>query len=165
VAWFVVAGAVACDSPEGPDPVPGGPGWRESQAVAIHEAVYRFQFEEHAAGAQPGSITFCLARTTPDDDLPWSDPPEALLRRFAGHVPVVKKASLCRLDLRGDTDPATGGPAIIFRVAPPQWQSDTEVLVDGGYHSHGLSASGETYRVRYQAGGWVVVEAIWRWIA
>ena len=157
--------AVGCDSPDGPSAVPGGAGWRESQVVAIDEAVYRFQFEEHAAGAQPGSVTFCVARTSETDELPWADPPDALLRRFAGHVPVVKKVSLCQLDLRGDTDPATGRPAIIFRVAPAQWQSDTEVLVDGGYHQHGLSASGETYRVRYASGRWPVVEAIWRWIS
>ena len=166
-SWVALAGvlAIGCDSAEAPSPVPGGSGWRESQAVAIDEAVYRFQFEEHASGAQPGSVTFCVARTTETDELPWTDPPEAVLRRFAGHVPAVKKVSLCRLDLGGDTDPATGRPAIIFRVAPAQWQSDTEVLVDGGYHAHGLSASGETYRVHYENGRWKVVEAIWRWIA
>jgi hypothetical protein len=156
--------AAACDSPEGPDPVPGDSGWRESQVVPIDEVVYRFQFEEHASGAGP-SLTFCVARSSPTDEQPWTDPPEALLRRFAGHVPEVKRASLCRIDIRGDTDPATGRPAMIFRVAPARWQSDTEALVDGGYHANGLSASGETYRVRYENGRWRVVEAIWRWIS
>ena len=167
-SWVVSVGLLsvaACDSTNEPTPVPGGAGWRESQVVAIDEAVYRFQFEEHAAGAQPGSVTFCVARTTETDELPWGDPPDALLRRFAGHVPAVKKVSQCQVALSGDMDPATGRPAIVFRVAPAQWQSDTEVLVDGGYHRGGLSASGETYRARYQNGRWTVVESIWRWIA
>jgi hypothetical protein len=80
-------------------------------------------------------------------------------------VPVVKKFTLCVLDLRGDRDPATGPQAIIFRAGAPQWQSDTEAILDGGYHSNGLSASGQTYRVRYENGRWVVVEVTWRWIA
>ena len=166
-SWVVGVGllAVACDSATEPTPVPGSAGWRESQVVAIDEAVYRFQFEEHAARSQPGSVTFCVARTTETDELPWSDPPESLLRRFAGHVPAVKKVSQCQVSVGGDRDPATGRPAIVFRVAPAQWQGDTEVRVDGGYHAHGLSASGETYRVRYQDGRWTVVEAIWRWIS
>jgi hypothetical protein len=163
---FVAVFAVGCDdSPQAPDPVPGEQGWRESQLVSIHEAVYRFQFEEHAAGAQPGTVTFCLARTSLTDETPWTDPSTELLRRFAGHAPAVKKFSLCRLDLKGDTDPATGTPALIFRAALPQFQSDTEALVEGGYHANGLSASGETYRVQFANGGWKVVEAVWRWVA
>lgn len=145
--------------------MPGEAGWRDSQVLAIDEMVYRYQFDEHAPGAQPGTVTFCVARTTRTDELPWTDPPEALLRRFAGHVPAVKKVSLCQVNLGGDRDSQTGLPAIVFRVAPAQWQSDTEVLVEGGYHAHGLSASGETYRLRYEGLRWRVVEVIWRWIA
>lgn len=148
-----------------PDPVPGSAGWRESQVVAVQESVHRQQFAEHAPGAQAGQVTFCLAQQDATEDLPWTDPPEALLFRFASHAPAVKRVSQCRLDLRGDTDPATGGPAIIFRVGPPEWQSDTEVVLSGGYHRGGLDASGQTYRVRYQDGRWVVVEVVWRWIA
>jgi len=133
--------------------------------VRIQEAVYRRQFTEHASGAQAGQVTFCLAEQSESEEIPWTDPSEALLSRFAGHAPAVKKVSLCHLDLKGDTDPATGKPAIIFRVGPPVWQKDSEVLVDGGHHRNGLDASGQTYRVQYQNGRWVVVEVIWRWIA
>jgi hypothetical protein len=165
LAVALVAAAFGCESPQDPDPVPGEPGWRESQALAVAEAVHRQQFAEHAPSAQPGTVTFCLARTSAEDETPWTDPPDALLRRFAGHAPVVKKFSRCVLDLRGDRDPATGTPAIIFRAGPPAWQTDTEIVLPGGYHANGLSASGQTYRVRYQNGRWVVVEATWRWIA
>ena len=156
---------MGCESPEAPDPVPGSPGWREAQRILVEEAVYRQQFTEHAPGATAGSVTFCLARTTETEELPWTDPPESLLRRFATHSPSVKKVSLCELDLRGDRDPATGRPAIIFRVAPLSWLSDTEVDLNGGYHQNGLSASGQTYQVRYANGRWTVTEVVWRWIS
>ena len=165
LAVALAASVVGCESPQDPDPVPGDAGWRDSQVVAVQEAVHRAQFAEHAPGAQPGTVTFCLAQTGPEDETPWTDPPDALLRLFASHTPVVKKFSLCVLDLRGDRDPATGTPAVIFRVGPPKWQSDTEVVLDGGHHQNGLNASGQTYRVRYQNGRWVVVETTWRWIA
>jgi hypothetical protein len=160
-------GLAACDSGTGPDLVPGSPEWREAQAVAIYEAVHRQQFEEHAPGAQAGQVTFCLAHEDDSETLPWADPSDELLGRFANHAPAVKKVSECRVDLRGDTDPATGRPAIIFRVGPLTWQSDSEVVLAGGYHRHGLDASGQTYRVRFngQTRRWTVVEVTWRWIA
>lgn len=164
-AVAVLSLTAGCESPQAPDPVPGSPGWRESQRTVVEEAVYRQQFAEHAPGANAGSVTFCLARTTATEELPWTDPPESLLRRFSTHSPSVKKVSLCQLDLRGDRDPATGRPAIVFRVAPLSWVSDTEVTLDGGYHQSGLSASGQTYRVRYENGRWTVAEVVWRWIS
>jgi hypothetical protein len=158
-------GGTACDSSTSPDPVPGSPGWREAQAVAVYEAVHRAQFTEHASGAPPAGFTFCLAREDGTGSLPWADPSDALISRFATHAPVVKKVSSCRIDLRGDTDVETGRPAIVFRAGPLGWESDTEVVLDGGHHRGGLDASGQTYRVRYQEGRWTVVEVVWRWIA
>jgi hypothetical protein len=160
--------ALACDSPEAPDPTPGSPGWRESQVIAVEEAVHRFQFTDYRTSLQPGSFTYCLARNTATELLPWTDPPEALLLRFATHQPPVKRVSLCRMDLQrlnGVTDVETGGPAVIFRLGPLDWTSDTDVVVDGGHHVNGLNGSGKTYRVRFQADAWVVVEAQWRWIS
>lgn len=160
--------ALGCDSPETPDPVPGSPGWRESQALSVEEAVHRFQFGDYRAGLPPGSLTYCLARNAATELLPWTDPPEALLRRFAGHQPPVKRLSLCRIDLQtllGVTDVETGGPALIFRLGPLGWVSDTEVVLDGGHHFNGLNGSGKTYRVRFQTDAWIVVEAQWRWIS
>jgi hypothetical protein len=171
--WLAVAlvvFTVGCDSPEEPDPVPvpGSPAWRESQTFSVEEAVHRFQFGDYRSGLQWASWTYCLARDTATELLPWTDPPDALLRRFAGHQPPVKKVSLCRLDLQSlnaVTDVETGGPAVIFRLGPPRWESDTEVIVEGGHHVNGLNGSGKTYRVRLQGGTWVVVQATLRWIS
>ena len=176
IAVFVFAlGGAACGSPSArlgevvaPAPVPGSAGWREAETLSVEEAVYRFQFVDSNTGVPTSSLTYCLARSTQTELLPWSDPSEALLRRFAGHQPPVKKLSSCQMDLRnlsGVTDLETGGRAVIFRVSPLVWESDTEVVVDGGYHASGLSGSGKTYRVRFQGGTWVVVEARWRWIS
>lgn len=170
IAVALMALAVGCDGPTAPEPepVPGSPRWREAQALSVEEAVHRFQFGDYRL--PPGSLTYCLARNTATGLLPWTDPAEALLRRFVGHQPPVKKVSLCRMDvdvqtLNGVTDVETGGPAVIFRVGPLNWASDTEVVLDGGHHFNGLNGSGKTYRVRFQTGAWVVVEAQWRWIS
>jgi hypothetical protein len=168
IAVAMIALAAGCDGPTAPEPepVPGSPRWREAQALSVEEAVHRFQFGDYRL--PPGSLTYCLARTTATERLPWTDPPEALLRRFAGHQPPVKKVSLCRMDLQtlnGVTDAETGSPAVIFRLGPLDWAGDTEVVLDGGHHFNGLNGSGKTYRVRFQTGAWVVVEAHWRWIS
>jgi hypothetical protein len=171
VRWLAVTSivfALGCDSPATPDPTPGSPGWRASEAVAVEEAVHRFQFADTRTGLQPGSLTYCLARNTETELLPWTDPPEALLRRFATHQPPVKRVSLCRMNLQtlnGVTDVETGGPAVIFRLGPLDWTSDTDVVATGGHHVNGLNGSGKTYRVRFQTDAWVVVEAEWRWIS
>ena len=154
--------------PVEPAPAPSLPGWRDAQSLSIEEAVHRFQFVDSNTGLPPSSLTYCLARSTQTELLPWSDPPEALLLRFTGHQPAVKKLSSCQIDLRnlsGVTDVETGGRAVIFRVSPLLWESDTEVLVDGGHYASGLNGSGKTYRVRWQGGSWAVVEVRGRWIS
>ena len=63
------------------------------------------------------------------------------------------------------TDLETGGPAVIFRVSLPSWESDTEALANGGYYFNGLSGSGETYRLRFAGGAWTVIEVRPRFIS
>ncbi len=176
--------AAGCDAPSSPAPVPGLPpapapaapdpspsptAWQAAHALTVEEATYRYQFEEYRDEPQRGPLTYCLARTANDDPFAapvWTDPPPELMLRFRDHRPPVKRLAVCRVDvLVGITDTETGGRAVIFRVAPPVWESDTEVLVDGGYYENGISASGKTYRVRFQGGEWIVVDARWRWIS
>ena len=186
-AVLLLAGA-GCDSPSAPRPVtetpqpppipvplppvatPSPSAWQESQRLTVEEAVYRFQFVEYRSQPQIGPLTYCVARTATDDIFSapvWTDPPPELMLRFRDHRPPVKRMAVCRIhtDVSGVTDVETGGRAVIFRVATPVWESDTEVLVDGGYYYNGISASGKTYRVRFQGGEWVVVDARWRWIS
>lgn len=167
VAIMALAAGAGCGNPSGPGPEPE-PTWREAQALLVEEAVYRFQFVDYLSEPQRSPITYCLARNTATELLPWTDPPDALIRQFAGHQPAVKKLSSCAMGTGLPltvTDVETGGPAVIFRLAPPRWESDTDVIVDGGHHFSGLGGSGKTYRVRYQGGEWVVVDARWRWIS
>lgn len=184
IAVAVMALAAGCGNPSGPEPLPESPGnpetpapsvpepapspseWRTAEALSVEEAVYRYQFRDYH-DLPPVPLTYCLARTNAKELLPWTDPPEELLRRFRTHRPPVKRMAVCRIDpnLNGVTDVETGGPAVIFRVAPPVWESDVEVVIDGGHHVNGLNGSGKTDRVRFQGGTWVVVEAQWRWIS
>lgn len=149
---------VGCGNPSGPE----SPG-REEQALAVAEAVHRYQFVRFLSEPQRDSLTYCLGRANAADVADarqWTEPPEALVRRFAGHQPPVKTMSACqiRADIRGVTDLETGGPAVIFRVSLPSWESDTEALANGGYYFNGLSGSGETYRLRFAGGAWTVIE-------
>lgn len=153
-----------------PEPAPSPSAWREAHRLTVEEAAYRFQFREFASNPPPGPLTYCVARTENDDPFVrrvLTDPPPELMLRFSDHRPPVKRNAVCRIhaDGSGVTDVETGGRAVIFRVAPPIWQSDTEVLVDGGYYYNGIAASGKTYRVHFIAGEWVVVDARWRWIS
>jgi len=154
-------------APPTPEPSPSPSAWRATEALSVEEAVYRYQFGDYRD--LPAVVsTYCLARTGASELLPWTDPPAELIGRFRDHRPPVKTVAACRMERAlplGVTDVETGGPAVIFRVAPPVWASDAEVVIDGGHHVNGLHGSGKTYRVRFQGGTWVVVEARWRWVS
>jgi hypothetical protein len=151
-------------------PAPPLSAWRAAELLNVEEAAYRYEIVEFRSQPQPLPLTYCLAETAVDDPFiapVWTDPPAELMARFRDHRPPVKRMAVCRIhpDVSGVTDIETGGLAVIFRVTPPAWESDTEATVDGGYYKNGLSASGKTYRLRYQAGEWVVVDVVPRWIS
>ncbi len=152
-----------------PDPPPDP---RAAEALAIQQAVHLFQFVHYRREIPTGAITYCLAWTPETEGISgdartWTDPAEALVRRFESHQPPVKKKSACQMppDISSAvTDLETAAPAVIFRAGTPVWLSDTEVFVHGGYYRHARSAAGDTYRVRYEGGRWAVVEVRTGWI-
>lgn len=170
---IVVLMTGCADSPApvlGPDPAPDP---RAAETLAIQQAVHLFQFVLYRREIPADGLTYCLAWTPETEEgitadaRMWTDPPEALLRRFESHRPPVKKKSVCQMppDISsGVTDLETAGPAVIFRAGTPVRQSDTEVFVHGGYYQHARNAAGDTYRVRYEGGRWAVVEVRTGWI-
>jgi hypothetical protein len=173
-AIAVLVLAAACANPSGPAPTGSPePSPRDIAAVAIAEAVHRRQFVEYLREPQVNPITYCLVRSVETESgstsrpATWTDPPEPLMRQFAGHEPPVKTMKLCQLqpNLAGAIDLETGGRAVVFRATAPIWESDTEAIVHGGYYFGGLSASGETYRVRFEGGRWLVVHVELNWVA
>lgn len=123
-------------------PPPSGSGPNRLAAEAdIAEAVFRYQFDHNASSIRQGADHYCLA-------LPSERSPDAeFLHRFDGNHPPVRRADECQ---RGS------GHDLFFRVQRLDWRSDTEVWVSGGYWEANLSASRESYRVRFKNGKWVV---------
>jgi hypothetical protein len=132
---------------------------RRGQEEDIREAVFRWQFTHHEAGLAHEAKVFFLAVGEKG-----GDPPEGLLRRFAGHRPPVRKASASRLvPGNGVVDRQTGERGLRFRITRIRWVSEEEAVVNGDWFEGGLNASGDTFTVRKRDGRWQVTvgTAIW----
>jgi len=137
---------------------------RHEQEDAVREAVFRYQFTNNAAHgpatAEKMIETYYLSIGEKD-----GDPSVALMKRFAGHKPSVRKVSECSTAKMRVTDKQTGKLGLIFRVRSIKWISDTEAEVKGGYYEDGRSASGNTYRVRRKGGIWQITKDKMDWIS
>ena len=128
----------------------------------IREAVFRHLFEHNASGQQKAARVFCLQLEGK------RDPSPELLRRFEGHEPPVKKASLCAFkqgSARSGVQDETGAPGLIFRIDTIQRTGPDAAVVEGGYFEAGLSASGNVYELAREGGRWIVKNDTMRWIS
>ena len=129
-------------------------------ALDVQEAVFRYQFEHNASGRKQSADFYCLGLRDKQD------PPEELMRRFAGHSPKVFPASQCTTDARsGVSHGIMSGEGLVFSITEIKWISDSEVEVSGGYYEGGLSSSGNIYRLKRVAGKWQVHEDTMEWIS
>lgn len=133
---------------------------RKNQEDDIREAVFRWQFD-HNASAQQGKAKVYFLEVGERE----GDPSDEFMKRFAGNKPPVRRRSECSVSARGDSDKKTGEKGLVFRVRIIEWKSDTEVDVEGGYHEHGLSASGNTYTLKRENGKWKVTNDKMHWIS
>jgi hypothetical protein len=125
----------------------------------IREAVFGYQFEHNASGAQQTADVYCLS-------IDGKDPTDAFMERFEDNWPRVKKVSRCTADTKaGVEDNGPGERGLIFGVGEVRWVSDTEAEVEGGYYEGALSASGNTYHVVKEDCHWVVTRDVMRWIS
>jgi hypothetical protein len=122
-------------------------GEQQEELLAICEAVFRYQFEHNASGAQQNAAAYFLS-------INRQDAPTELLDRFAGHSPPVKPGSQFRI-----------GNGLKFRIDTLVWLDEATVEVEGGYYEGGLSASGNTYVLRRQKGSWRVIKRRLGWIS
>ena len=130
------------------------------ETTAIQEAVFRYQFGHNASSLQQSADFYCLGIKD------RKDPPQELMERFTGHLPVVVPVSECGADVElGVSRGSTSGRGLIFTVGDIKWIGVTEVEVAGGYYEGGLSASGNVYRLKRVDGGWKVIEDGMEWIS
>jgi len=132
-----------------------------AQEDDVMEAVFRWQFDHNASGAQKNAAAYFL-RVGKEG----KDPSDAFMKRFEGHKPPVKKASQSRTDkISGVVDKETGKNGLVFRITRIIWISDTEALVEGGYYEAGLSASGNEYEVVKEGDKWTIKKDTMKWIS
>ena len=130
---------------------------RATSDDAIHESVFRYQLQQHAA-AQLLPTRYYLA-------LRGHNPGEDLLCRVRVLVSQVQPLSQCRVSARdGVIDRKTGTRGLIVEVKSLRWLYGTVVEVVGGYYATPWQAAAIRYRVEYDGGGWAVTRAhlLWR---
>ena len=125
----------------------------------LRETVFRYQFEHNASAGQTQVGVFFVSlddRIEPDADF---------IKRFIGHVPVVKPVAESEVIEGGlVADRATGERGIIFRIED-EHEEDGRILVTGGYYEGEVSASEKLYTVSCEGGAWAVSKAVMRWIS
>lgn len=116
----------------------------------LAESVFRFQFANNRSSIQQKAAAYFIAV---END---QDPSGPLLNRFADHLPPVKALSDLTMSTSDSqvVDPVSGKPALIFRIYKRSALSNTEAVVEGGYHEANLSASWITMRAMCQQGAW-----------
>jgi hypothetical protein len=135
---------------------------------SIREAVFRHQFEHNASGQQQtAQIYFIYVMTLDDSTGYWKNgyPGDALLNQFTYNVPPIRLFSECKYAISGVFDKESGERGLLFQVGEIKWNADDQVQVEGGYYEAGLSASGNTYYLKYIDGQWTVIRDVMHWIS
>jgi hypothetical protein len=125
----------------------------------VIEAVFRHQFDHNASAGKRNVDYFFISVEN-------SDPPEALLTRFAAEKPPVLPASLAASSpSEGVRHKELGGRGLKFRISSVKWLDADTAEVQGGYYEGGLSSSGNVYRVERHGGKWSVTKDEMRYIS
>lgn len=122
-----------------------GRGNRSITEDDIREAVFRYQFLQQTNGV-------CFLKVN------GHDPSDEFMRRFAGQVRPVQKAS------QGDADGSvaskgTRQKGVVFNVGSIRWITwirGTEVEVSGDYRGGDSGAAWYTYSLKSENGSWTV---------
>ena len=126
----------------------------ESIERDIMEAVLRYQFEHIGKSLFPdGSGVYFLS-------VKRGDPDDTLLRRFASHIPPVKKASESDRENGIVIDRETAKRGVVLFISRITIFNGNEAEVQGGYAEHGRSASENTYCLTKIDGCWIVTKDI-----
>jgi hypothetical protein len=131
------------------------------QVDDIREAVFRYQFDHNDSGQQKSAKVYFIGVGEKA-----ADPSDDFMKRFADHLPPVRKASASHfITGKGLLDKKTGERGLAFQVTTIKWISDTEVEVSGGYYEAELSSSGNTYTVQKKNRKWKVTKNKLDWIS
>ncbi len=114
--------------------------------------MFKYQIGRMTSALQQKDVVFFLS-------VDEANPSDALLTRFAGRRPPVKKVSeSLSQQYEGIYDKETGKKGILFRITSIKWVSETEAEVEGGHYTGPLAASGHVYKMRFENDKWVVTD-------
>ena len=121
----------------------------------IREAVFVHEFQHNGSGVTNPAVVFL--GLGPWDSLGvLADPSEALMQRFAGSNPPVKKFSQIQFKSSGYYDIETDQRGILFFVFPIQWNSGASVQVPAGYMYSGLNGENDLFFLHLANGSWTI---------
>ena len=138
----VVALLIGCTKPQGSKLKT-----EEQENLDICEAVFRYQFEHNASGAQQKAQAYFL-------EVFKKDPSPEFLARFKDDTPPARKGSEFAI-----------GKGLKFRVESIERIEKNKVRVSGGYYEAGLSSSGNIYTVVRKNESWIVEKNEMQWIS
>jgi hypothetical protein len=124
----------------------------------VLEAVYRFQLGQYGDKQELAFLALEMG----------ADPPDELVKRFAGDSPRVLPGSMAAGDATtGVTHKETGQRGRIFGISAVEWVDKDTAEVNGGYYKSGLSAAYGSYVAKRRDGKWVVTvdETKPKWIS
>ena len=130
-----------------------GPAQSDRETDDIREATYREMFRP----SSKEDSMFCLS-------IYDKDPSDALMARFVGNSPTVRKGSECE---PLETVPEAGKKPspVAFATYYVDRPGDTKAEVLGAYFKNGLNAAESLFYLEKKDGKWTVVKVVQRWIA
>ncbi len=130
------------------------------QEDGIREVVFRYQIPRKRFWSRLAAArVFYLAL---EEGGKLKDPRDEFIERYHGHKPPVRKFSQCTVPpaVAGVRDKETGERGLVFSVSSIEWESTTEVVVEGGRYEHGLSSSRNRYWLESKKGRWQVTRDV-----
>lgn len=134
------------------------------QTTALQEAVFRYQFAHNASIGQQSHHVWFLAFGDPHEE-GAIDPPKEFMTRFSDLPRIGRLSESGRSDSGWVIDAKTKEPGVIFFVHDVRLTGPDSAVARGGYQQDKLSASGNTYMLKFGWRGWRVTGATLDWIS
>ena len=139
--------------------VAAAPPDKAREELNIQEAAIRYGWPKKVLREGDVSHAFYFLATFTGDRL--TDPDDALVKRFAGSQPPMKKMSAVDPAVHDRiVDKETGKRGTRYNIGPINWISPTEVQVGYGYYSSPESGANCVFCLKKIKGQWTVFKTI-----
>jgi hypothetical protein len=133
--------------------------------IGVAEAAYRDLFDHNASGQQTGANFYCVRVTEPKSKK-HASVPKVLIHDLNAVVSPVLNWDECTINKNGAVvSKSIPGPGLLFIISSIDCRSQSECVIDGGYHEGPESAAGYTLTFQYDRGKWVKKSGKQNWIS